>query len=379
LRGTGKGRPLLLLAHSDVSTAGDPKLWTVDPFSAENRGGFIYGRGTLSAKSLLAADLAVMVEIKRRKLELNRDLILVSEAGEEQGGTGIQWLIQNAWSKIDAEFALNEGASIWESKDGFKVFQIQTLEKVPTPMILAARGTAVRGGVPRPDNPVVRFSAAVGRLSEADQDAPVHLNATTKRYLQALATKISDYSWLAPLLPALDTPGKAQTAAAAQIRMRDLDLYSMLHTTVIFGDIRSRNRAPLDVRRMPSETREEVLARLRQVINDSSIDLSFAPGQPVPATEPSSTSTALYRAMESAIARVYPRESLAVPFMGRNATDSSYLRSRGMAVYGVPVFLREPGESRVRNTDERIATKSLDEGVELLWQMVLETTGGTSL
>ena len=43
-----------------------------------------------------------MVEIKRRNLRLSRDVILVSEADGETGMTGIQWLIQNAWSKIDA-------------------------------------------------------------------------------------------------------------------------------------------------------------------------------------------------------------------------------------------------------------------------------------
>ena len=82
------------------------------PSAPKLKNGYIYGRGTLSAKSLLAAELAVMVEIKRRNLKLSRDVILVSEADEEAGMTGIQWLIQNAWSKIDAEFALNEGGSL---------------------------------------------------------------------------------------------------------------------------------------------------------------------------------------------------------------------------------------------------------------------------
>ena len=61
--------------------------------------------------------------------------------------------------------------------------------------------------------------------------------------------------------------------------------------------------------------------------------------------------------------------------MSRNATDSGFLRSRGMPVYGVPLFLREPGEIRVRGIDERITPKALDDGVELLWQIVLETAG----
>src|ERR1700683_1724639 len=108
LKGTGKGRPLLLMAHSDVVPV-DRSQWTVDPFSAENRNGVIYGRGAQDDKSLLAAELAVMVEIKRRNIKLGRDLILLSEADEEDRNTGIEWMIQHQLPKIDAEFALNEG------------------------------------------------------------------------------------------------------------------------------------------------------------------------------------------------------------------------------------------------------------------------------
>src|SRR5712692_639049 len=100
LKGSGKGRPLLLMAHSDVVPA-DRSQWSVDPFSGELRGGFIYGRGAMDTKALLSAELAVMVEIKRRNLKLARDLILVSEADAQAGSTGIQWLILHAWPKID--------------------------------------------------------------------------------------------------------------------------------------------------------------------------------------------------------------------------------------------------------------------------------------
>jgi acetylornithine deacetylase/succinyl-diaminopimelate desuccinylase-like protein len=46
-----------------------------------------------------------------------------------------------------------------------------------------------------------------------------------------------------------------------------------------------------------------------------------------------------------------------------------------VAVYGVPVFLREPGESREHGNDERISIQNIESGAELLWQMVLETAG----
>ena len=83
----------------------------------------------------------------------------------------------------------------------------------------------------------------------------------------------------------------------------------------------------------------------------------------------------MYRNLERTIARIYPHQSLVVPFMSGGATDGSFLRARGMAVYGVPVFLRESGESPAHGNDERISTKNLEEGVELLWQMVLDTAG----
>jgi acetylornithine deacetylase/succinyl-diaminopimelate desuccinylase-like protein len=365
LKGSGKGRPLLLMAHSDVVPA-DPKQWSADPFGAAVRDGYLYGRGTLDAKGLLAAELSVMVEIKRRNLKLSRDLILVSEADHEAGMTGIQWLIQNAWGKIDAEFALNAGSTIRETKDGSKVFEIQTAEKLPMRVLLSARGSAGTGAVPRPDNPIVHLSRAVTRLSEADQ--PVILNATTRRYLTDLST-LAEYNWLTPLLPKLDNPATA-LAAAGQIRAHDLDLDAMLHTTVS-----PITATELDIRRMPSESREEVLTRLRQIVNDSAVELSLGPGSTPPATDPSPRRTPLYTAMQHAIARIYPHDALVTPAMSRNATDASYLRARGMPVYGVPVFVREPGDSRVHAADERISLKALDDGVELLWQMVLEAAG----
>src|SRR5438046_972199 len=53
LAGTGSERPLLLMAHSDVVPA-ERSQWTVPPFSALIREGYVYGRGSQDDKSLLA-------------------------------------------------------------------------------------------------------------------------------------------------------------------------------------------------------------------------------------------------------------------------------------------------------------------------------------
>lgn len=379
LKGSGKGRPLLLIAHSDVVPA-ERSQWTVDPFGGENRNGYIYGRGTQDDKSLLAAELAVMVEIKRRNIKLGRDLILLVEADEEIGNSGVERMLQHDYfQRIDAEFALNDGGYILETKDGPKIFNVQTTEKIPTGIILTAKSTAA-GGPARTDNPVLHLLDAMEKLSHAEE--PVKLNQTTRRYFRELS-KVPEYSWLDAVRRRLDDPA-AMSSAAGQIRAHDPELDAMLHTTVTptllrggvnINVIPSTAEGQLDVRRMPGETRDEILTRFRGIVNDPSVDITFAPGQQLPLAEPSSVTTPLYHAMERAIGRMYPRD-LVVPFMSRRGTDSSFLRAHGMAVYGVPIFLRESPDGRIHGNDERISSKNLEDGAELLWQIVLETAGG---
>ncbi len=377
-------RPLLLMAHSDVVPA-DRSQWTVGPFSAELRAGYIYGRGAQDDKSLLAAELAVMVELKRRGVKLTRDVILLSESDEEAGSTGINWLVRNAYPKIDAAFALNEGGAALDIRSGTRIFQIQTSEKVPTRVVLTARGTAGHASLPRPDNPVVHLARALTALAGAAQ--PVQLNTTTRRYFSDIA-KLPDYAWLAPLLGKLEQESTAITAAS-MIEATDPELNSMLRTSVTptmlsagfkVNVIPNQATAQVDVRRLPSETRQEVETRFRNIINDPAIAISPEPGQEMPATEPSSLTTELFLAMEKVFRAGNPH-ALVVPYMSRGATDGSYLRQKGMAVYGVPIFVREGGESRAHGNDERISPGNLHRGTELLWKIVLGTagTGGSGL
>jgi acetylornithine deacetylase/succinyl-diaminopimelate desuccinylase-like protein len=367
------GRPLLLMAHSDVVPA-DRTQWSVDPFSATIRDGYVYGRGSQDDKSLLAAELAVLVELKHSGVALKRPVILLSEADEEADSSGIQWLIKNAYPKIDAEFAINEGGFAFDAPSGQRVFQIQTAEKIPSRVTLTAHGSAGHGSLPRPDNPVVHLARAIARVADADQ--PIRLNTTTRRYFREIA-KLPDYRWVSPYLPKLENNGGA-IAAANEIRTRDPELDAQLRTTMSptmltagmkINVIPNVAEAQVDIRRLPDETLEEIVARVRRVVKDPAVEVTFAPGQTMPSTEPSSLTTPLYQAMEKVFQRP-PARSVVIPYMSRGATDGSFLREKGMAVYGAPVFMRENNESRAHGNDERLRLQDLAAGSTLLWQIV---------
>jgi acetylornithine deacetylase/succinyl-diaminopimelate desuccinylase-like protein len=299
----------------------------------------------------------------------------LSEADEESGSSGAKWVIGHAYSKIDAEFALNEFSYILPTSSGVPVFQIQTAEKIPTRLRLTARGTAGHGSLPRDDNPVYHLARAIVRLTESEQ--PVRLNATTRAYFKAMSG-LPDYAWLAPLLPRLENPATA-TKTATEIQKRDPELGAMLHFSISptmlnagmkINVIPNVAEARLDGRRLPGETADEVFARLRQIVGDSAVSVEPAEAGKQSGTEPSSLTSALYLAMESVFKESAPN-AIVVPFLMRATTDGAYLRAKGMAVYGVPIF-RKDGEIRMHGNDERISLNNLTAGTGLLEKIVLK-------
>jgi acetylornithine deacetylase/succinyl-diaminopimelate desuccinylase-like protein len=374
LRGSGRSRPLLLVAHSDVVPA-ERAQWTADPFGAEIRDGFIYGRGAEDTKDLLAAEMAVLVELKNSGVALNRDVILLAEADEEAGSTGMRWLIENAWAKIDAEFALNESGTILDAPSGARIFRIQTSEKIPTRVTLVARGSAGHAAIPRPDNAVVHLARATARLAAAEQ--PVKLDATTRAYFRGLS-RLPDYAWLVPLLAKLEVPTTALQAAAL-IRAREPDLDPLLRTTAVptmlsagqkVNVIPTTAEAQIDVRRLPGESQDEVVARIRRFVNDKAVEVVPVFGGEMPAAPASPLTTEMYTAMQFVLKQSHPK-AMVIPYMSRGASDSYFLRAKGVASYGVPVFLQEASGDRSHGNDERRSLENLRSGTDLLLKIVL--------
>src|SRR6185437_12568709 len=141
LKGNGKKRPLLLMGHLDVVGVERDK-WTVDPFTAVTKDGYLYGRGSRDDKAMDAANLEVFLELHRRKIPLDRDVILLAEAGEE--GTmkyGIDYMVAQHWDKIECEYALSEGGALHESAGKVDYAGVGTTEKAPRQMTLVAHGS----------------------------------------------------------------------------------------------------------------------------------------------------------------------------------------------------------------------------------------------
>src|SRR6202046_4005845 len=165
LKGNGSKRPLLIMGHSDTVRV-DVSKWTFPPFSATRQGGYVYGRGTLDDKSDLLAALMTMLMLKRSHVPLDRDVIFVSEAGEEAStGPGIEYLVNEHWSEIEAEICLAESGGV-HRRDGKPLFAtVETTEKQPRGARLIAKGPAGHGSRPLQTNAVVHLARAVDTIA----------------------------------------------------------------------------------------------------------------------------------------------------------------------------------------------------------------------
>src|SRR4051812_41530260 len=140
IKGNGSKRPLLLMGHTDTVNV-DPKKWSHPPFSADRAEGFIYGRGTVDDKDNVIGTLMTMVLIKRLNVPLDRDVIALFEAGEEgTSSLGIQFMANEHYDAIDAEFCFAEGGNVTRTGGAVKFASIQTVEKIPRAITVTARG-----------------------------------------------------------------------------------------------------------------------------------------------------------------------------------------------------------------------------------------------
>lgn len=376
LRGSGKKRPVLIMGHSDVVKV-DPAKWTHPPFSATREGGYVYGRGTVDDKDNVTAGLMVMLLLKRMQVPLDRDVIFLCEAGEEASTKfGIQYMVENHWSEIDAEFCFAEGGGVTRTGGKIRFASVQSSEKIPYGVTLTARGPAGHGSVPLRTNAIVHLSQAIAKLST--WSTPMRLNETTKTYFERLAgistpEEAARYRNLANP----EMSGAVQEYFAVNEPRHHSMLRTSISPNIIKGGyqvnvIPSEAEATLDVRALPDENMDRLLEEIRKVINDPAVTVARNERNTRPGARPSRIDTEAFKVIEAAVKEHY--NAVTLPTMSTGATDMAYLRAKGVECYGVgPMTDSEDGPKGfgAHSDQERILEEALHKFVRFHWDIVV--------
>ena len=379
LKGNGTKRPLLILGHLDTVTV-DASKWTFPPFSATRDGGFVYGRGAIDDKDNLAAAVMTMLLLKRLEAPLDRDVILLAESGEEgQSNLGIGHMMAQHYGEIDAEYCIAEGGDTIRERGEVRYATVQVIEKISRGVEITAKGISGHGSVPLTSNAIAHLGNAVGKFITWQPD--VKLDETTGRYFRRLATVASSPEQGQAYRDVVSANPKVAAAAADWLWHHEPRHASMARTSVspnIFtGGYRSNvipsdAKARLDVRMVPSEDPEALLAQITRAINDPAVDVQFAGGGGNrPTIPPTRLDSEIFTTAEAAVTAVYKVPTL--PSMSTYATDMWPLRAKGVQCIGIGAGVDLEDQSRgfgMHGDQERLLEGEFQRFVRFNWELV---------
>jgi acetylornithine deacetylase/succinyl-diaminopimelate desuccinylase-like protein len=327
--------------------------------------------------------MLVMLLLKRTNVPLDRDVIFLSEAGEEGSPRlGIQFMVDNYFEEIDAEYCLAEGGNGTRLEGKMKFVSIQTGEKIPRGMTLTAIGISGHGSVPLRTNPIVHLAKAVAAIGE--WKPPMRLNDTTRGYFARLA-EIATGDEAKYYRDIISADPKRVDVADEYFLDNEPRHASMIRTSIspnIFTGgyrsnvIPSEAKATLDVRALPDEDPAKFLEAVRKIVNDPAVKVEYTSQITRPSTPAGNLNSEAFQALEAAVKKNYGVVTL--PAMGTSATDMAYLRRKGVECFGIgPAVDVEDGPKGfgAHSDQERILESELHRFVRFNWDVVLDLGG----
>ncbi|MDH3471674.1 MAG: M20/M25/M40 family metallo-hydrolase [Acidimicrobiia bacterium] len=353
---------LLLMGHTDVVPV-SPQGWTIDPFGAERKDGYVWGRGAVDMLNVTAAMASVFLRyLREQAAPLAGDLVFLAVADEEAGGTyGAAHIFEEEPEAVIAEFVLTEVAFPNFDTPGGPGLVVTVAEKGPQWRRLITSGSPGHGSQPlRASNAMVPLAEVVTRLGS--DLGPVAITDEWRRFVS-----------IAGLDEALVDPDRVDDAIAD---IDDVGIARWVHActhltltpTVIAGGTKT-NVVPdsasveIDIRALPGQERADVDDHFRKVLGPDLFEQVEMEDLLVHTASSSQPSGLLWDSLDDARGAVGPPGPL-LPAIFPGSTDGRFWRERGSAVYGAGLFDPDTsvGEmlSMFHGNDERVSEVSVD-------------------
>jgi acetylornithine deacetylase/succinyl-diaminopimelate desuccinylase-like protein len=361
LAGADSSRGALLVhGHLDVVPV-DAAEWSVHPFSGTVQDGYLWGRGAVDMKDMVAMTLATARRFQREKITPPRDIIFAFLADEEAGGAyGAQWLVDNRPELFEgATEAISEvgGFSI-TLKDDVRAYLIQTAEKGIRWLTLRVRGTAGHGSMIHRDNAVSKLAAAVSRLGA--HRFPLVMTDSVREFLAGV-TELTGLEF-----PEDDIEGAVGKLGALSrmigATLRDTANPTMFNAGYKSNVIPSVAEATVDCRVLPG--REAAFERELDEILGPDVEREWVSLPPVETTFDGT----LVDTMTASLTAEDPGAKV-LPYMLSGGTDAKSFHKLGMRCFGFAP-LRLPADldfsALFHGVDERVPVDALEFGTRVL-------------
>jgi len=370
--GNTDAAPVLLIGHYDVVPAETLK-WTVDPFGAELRGNYVYGRGTLDMKSIIMAIMESAENLCRRGFRPGRDIWIVFGGDEER--TGIKGANETAkWfgnKGIQFSFILDEGTPV--TKDQIKgvnkpLAMVGIEEKGYLSLDLVVEQKPGHASQPPEQQAVAILARALMCLSR--RPFPWHLTPAVEEFFKQLSFHapgaagffMKHARFLGPLFFKV-----VAVSPAIRALLRTTLAMTQLDGSAADNVMPSSVCAVINLRLLPPWTVETVIERIKAVINDSRVSVkphSLGTNPVIASPEHASQISPGWKEIKSALGKVFPDVPV-LPFLMVATTDSRHYQGLSPNIFRFSPMLMNPDElSLIHGHDERISLENLEHCLE---------------
>ncbi len=360
LRGTRPGEGLMLLSHIDVVPA-DPKQWTYPPFAGTIARNQLWGRGALDMKSIGIAHLLAFAELARSGRPLLRDVVFLAVADEERGGKlGMEWLVANRPDVVEGiRYAVNEGGVTETVRGEIVYFGIEVgSSQVADLAVRGDRATLER--------------LRIGLEPLFDPREAEAILPQVREYFAAIAPYRGEH---AKFLADID-----RTVERGFFWILDPPYRRLAATFLAAGGIRddgARASMTVNLAMLPGTdpaVKVEDLARRLEREYPVTVETTYMP----PRAPLSSTKSPFFRDLTDSIRRHHPGVATGPLVMSSIATDSRFLRRRGIDAYGFWPYRVDYFQTKgIHGPDERVRLDWFQDGIDLTGELVRAWAFGT--
>ena len=393
LRGDGTGgEPLLLMSHLDVVPA-PPDEWTHDPFAGDLADGYVWGRGAVDMKHLVAMELVVMRMLAAEARAAGRDPASDPVPGltprhplrldRRRGGGRPQRHRPARPGPAGAAPGRRRDQRIGRGRDHVRRPPVlpdrrrgEGLRRVPDhgprdagPRVDAARRQRGRARVADRDAPRGSRAAAP---DAGDGALPGRRGGDARRGPAPPRRALSPAPTRAPAELALEAACDPFSARVLRALLRDSVSPNIIHAGVKYNVIPGEATIEVDCRVLPGTSEDDMRRTLVERIGPdlaavSDVEL-VVHAPPVEAP----TSGRLYDTMVDTL-RDHDPDGTPVPIIVPYATDAKHTAALGVLAYGFsPLRLapREPFLELWHGVDERVGVDALRWGLPVLYDVV---------
>ena len=360
--------PVLLMGHYDVVPA-ETEKWTADPFGAELKDGYIYGRGALDMKNMVISIMESAEELCSRGFKPAHDIWIVFGGDEER--TGIKGAKETAkWFSekgIHFSFVLDEGTPVAEDM----------IKGINTPLALVGieeKGflsldlTVDQQSGHASQPPEQQAAAVLGRslLRLSRRPFPWRLTPAVEAFFKQLGPYASGTRGLA--MGHARLLGKLFFAVAASNTATRALFRTTLAMTQLEGSaadnvMPSSVRAVINLRLLPPWTVDTAIERVKAVIADDQVAVTVhgLGTNPVKAQPDQTKLTGSgWKEIKNALAKTFP-DIPVLPFLMLATTDSRHYKDLTSGIFRFnPLLLDQKELSLIHGHDERISLENLE-------------------